>query len=72
MGEKNITPDYIETTASVYLGEKDGAPLIEKIELRTETKVQGLSNEDYQELVQQAKTGCPVSTASLFCFNAFA
>lgn len=63
MGEKNITPAYIETSASVYLGEKDGAPLIQKIELRTEAKADGLDNAAFQDLVQKAKAGCPVSKA---------
>ncbi|MBF9253362.1 OsmC family peroxiredoxin [Pontibacter sp. 172403-2] len=63
MGNENITPDYIETTASVWLGEKDGGPLIQKIELRTEAKANGLSEEKFQQLVQQAKAGCPVSKA---------
>jgi len=63
MGNENITPDYIETTASVWLGEKDGGPLIQKIELRTEAKADGLDEEKFQQLVQQAKAGCPVSKA---------
>lgn len=63
MGNENITPEYIETSASVWLGEKDGAPLIQKIELRTEAKADGLDEEKFQQLVQQAKAGCPVSKA---------
>lgn len=63
MGNENITPEYIETSASVWLGEKDGAPLIQKIELRTEAKADGLDEETFQQLVQKAKAGCPVSKA---------
>ncbi|GAB3537104.1 OsmC family protein [Pontibacter brevis] len=63
MGKQNLSPEYIETKASVHLGEKDGGPLIEKIELTTEAKVDGLDNDAFQELVQQAKAGCPVSKA---------
>ncbi|GAA4444463.1 OsmC family protein [Pontibacter saemangeumensis] len=63
MGNENLSPEYVETKASVYLGEKDGAPLIQKIELTTEAKVAGLDNDKFQELVQKSKEGCPVSKA---------
>ncbi|PRY13096.1 osmotically inducible protein OsmC [Pontibacter ummariensis] len=63
MGNQDLTPEYIETKAVVSLGEKDGAPLIQKIELTTEAKVDGLDENTFQELVQQAKAGCPVSKA---------
>lgn len=61
-GEK-LSPEYVETKANVYLGEKDGGPLIQKIELITEAKVDGVDNDAFQELVQKAKAGCPVSKA---------
>lgn len=63
MGNENLSPEYVETKANVYLGEKDGGPLIQKIELTTEAKVSGLDNDKFQELVQKAKEGCPVSKA---------
>ena len=63
MGNENLSPEYVQTKASVYLGEKDGGPLIQKIELTTEAKVSGLDNDKFQELVQKAKEGCPVSKA---------
>ncbi|MHA6249749.1 OsmC family peroxiredoxin [Pontibacter sp. CAU 1760] len=61
-GEK-LSPEFVHTKATVYLGEKDGGPLIEKIELVTEAKVADLDNEKFQELVKKAKEGCPVSKA---------
>jgi len=63
MGNQDITPEYIETKATVTLGEQDGAPLIQKIELVTEAKASGLDQEAFQQLAQQAKQGCPVSKA---------
>ncbi|GHA71618.1 OsmC family peroxiredoxin [Pontibacter akesuensis] len=63
MGKQDITPDYIETKAVVTLGEQDSAPTILKIELTTEAKVEGLDNEQFQQLAQEAKAGCPVSKA---------
>lgn len=61
--KENLTPGYVQTEAKVYLGEKDGGPLIAKIELTTEAQVADLNEEDFQRLVQQAKEGCPVSKA---------
>ena len=63
LGNQNITPESIKTSAKVHLGEKDGAPLITKIELTTEASIQGISDDDFQKLVQEAKAGCPVSKA---------
>lgn len=63
MGNQDITPESIRTSAKVSLGEKDGAPLITKIELTTEASVPGISDDDFQKLVQEAKAGCPVSKA---------
>lgn len=57
------TPDYINTGANVTLGEKDGAPLILKVELTTEVKAGNIQNEEFQKLVQESKAGCPVSKA---------
>lgn len=63
LGKQDITPDYIDTKAVVTLGEQDSAPTILKIELTTEAKVKGLDNDQFQQLAQEAKEGCPVSKA---------
>ncbi|MDX5421776.1 MAG: OsmC family peroxiredoxin [Hymenobacteraceae bacterium] len=63
LGKENFTPEYVQTTAKVHLGEKDGAPLIQKIELYTEAKAENLTDDDLQRLAKQAKEGCPVSKA---------
>ena len=63
LGKQDITPDYIATNADVTLGETDGAPTIQKIELTVEAKAPGLQDADFQKLVQEAKAGCPVSKA---------
>ncbi|MFD2245966.1 OsmC family peroxiredoxin [Pontibacter ruber] len=59
----NYTPESINTSANVTLGEKDGAAHIMKIELTTEVRASGIQNEEFQKLVQDAKAGCPVSKA---------
>ena len=50
----------IRTTARVHLGE---GPAITKIELETEADVPGIDDAAFQQQVQSAKTGCPVSKA---------
>ncbi len=50
----------IRTTARVHLGE---GPSITKIELDTEAEVPGIDDATFQQNVQNAKTGCPVSKA---------
>ena len=37
--------------------------IIQKIELTTEAKIPGIDNDKFQDLVQKAKAGCPVSKA---------
>lgn len=54
------TPTRIHTTATVHLTE---GPTISKIELNCEAEVPGVSAEEFAELAQQAKAGCPVSKA---------
>jgi len=61
--KQSLTADYVRTSADVTLGETDGAPTIQKIELTTEARVPNLQNDDFQKLVQEAKQKCPVSKA---------
>lgn len=53
-------PTSVHTTSTVHLS--DG-PTITKIELKTEAVVPGISVEKFNELAEQAKTGCPISKA---------
>jgi osmotically inducible protein OsmC len=59
-GEK-LTPESIETTATVHLGSDDTGPLITTIELDTKVKCPGLSQGKFNELAQAAKVKCPIS-----------
>lgn len=54
------TPDYINTRATVHLG--DG-PTIHTIELETEASVPGLDDETFQAKAAEAKQKCPVAKA---------
>ncbi len=60
ISNNGMTPNSINTTATVHLG--DG-PAINKIELDCEADVPGLDADKFAELAQQAKDGCPVSKA---------
>ncbi len=57
-------PEKIETTATVNLRKAEGGGFeIHKIRLVTTAKVPGISEEEFQQAVQGAKEGCPVSKA---------
>ena len=55
--EENITPDSIETEATVVLD--SGA--VTEIHLNTKVKASGLSKEKFNELAEDAKQNCPIS-----------
>jgi osmotically inducible protein OsmC len=57
-------PEKIETTATVNLRKAEGGGFeIHKIRLVTTATVPGISEEEFQQAVEGAKTGCPVSKA---------
>ena len=56
----NFTPTYVQTTASVHLGEDDG-PKITSIDLDCEAEVPGLDADKFAEYAQTAKEKCPIS-----------
>jgi osmotically inducible protein OsmC len=56
-------PTRITTTARVRIEKKEGAFVIPLIELETEGDVPGIDDETFQQQVQTAKKGCPVSKA---------
>lgn len=58
---EELTPESIETEASVTLGQVDGGPAITNIKLETVVKCEGLSQEKFAELSVAAKEKCPIS-----------
>ena len=56
---ENITPESIETKATVNLNPEKGA--IDNIHLIVKVKAEGLSKEKFDELVADAKADCPIS-----------
>lgn len=61
LGEKDRTPDKIETRATVGLEEVEGGFAITKVHLDVTATVPGMSDEDFAEAAQTAKENCPVS-----------
>ncbi len=58
---EGLTPESVETTAKVHLGKDDKGPVITTIELESQVKCPGLSQEKFKELASAAKEGCPIS-----------
>ena len=63
LSEAGHEPDSVETTAEVHIDKDDGGFSITRSNLTTEVKVEGLSEEEFQKLADEAKQGCPVSRA---------
>jgi osmotically inducible protein OsmC len=58
---EGLTPEFVETKASVHLGKDDTGPVITAIELDSQVSCTGLSREKFDELAQAAKEKCPIS-----------
>ena len=56
-------PESIYTVATVTLGSVDGKARITGIHLECEAKITGVSEDQFQEMADAAKLGCPVSVA---------
>ena len=56
---ENITPESIETKATVNLNPEKGE--VDNIHLVVKVKAEGLSQEKFEELVADAKANCPIS-----------
>jgi len=56
-------PTSVRTTASVHLGQVDGAPTITRIDLDTTGEVPGMDASEFLKHAEAAKAGCPVSKA---------
>src|SRR3712207_245304 len=57
------TPQSLEVSADVTLGQKDGGPHITKIKITVRGEVEGLDAAGFEQAAQAAKAGCPVSKA---------
>ncbi|MGY2003334.1 OsmC family protein [Blastococcus sp. SYSU DS1024] len=63
IGKAGGTPQSLEVSADVTLGQQDGAPAITGIKLTVRGEVDGLDAAGFDKAAQAAKAGCPVSKA---------
>ncbi len=63
IGKAGGTPQALDITADVTLGQQDGAPTITGIALTVRAEVEGLDAAGFEKAAQAAKVGCPVSKA---------
>jgi lipoyl-dependent peroxiredoxin len=61
LAQAGFTPTSVETTAKVYLEKVGQGFKITRINLDTVGRVPGISEQQFQELAESAKKGCPVS-----------
>jgi lipoyl-dependent peroxiredoxin len=63
LGRAGHDPESVETDATVHLEKEGEGFTITRIELRTRARVPGISDEEFQQVAEGAKKGCPVSRA---------
>ncbi|OAT33990.1 osmotically inducible protein C [Buttiauxella brennerae ATCC 51605] len=61
LGEEGYTAESIDTTADVSLDKTDGGFAITKIALTSTVKVPNADSAKFDQIIQKAKAGCPVS-----------
>jgi len=61
LGEANLTPDRIETTATVTLEKTAGGFEVTASHLDVKAKIPGASQEAFEKAANNAKAGCPIS-----------
>ena len=61
LGQAGLTAERIDTTAEVTLDKGDSGFSITSIALTLKAKVPGADNDQFQQIANQAKEGCPVS-----------
>ncbi|WP_241622341.1 OsmC family protein [Rosenbergiella australiborealis] len=61
LGNAGHTPESIDTTATVSLDKVGEGFKITKVALKSQVKLPGIDEKEFDEIIQQAKAGCPVS-----------
>ena len=61
LGNAGITPESVETTASVTLEKTDAGFTVTKVHLDVAAKIPGANQAAFQKAAQDAKAGCPIS-----------
>jgi lipoyl-dependent peroxiredoxin len=63
LSEAGHEPESVRTTARVRLEMGEEGPSIIRSDLETEASVEGIDQDEFQRIAEQAKQGCPVSRA---------
>ena len=61
LGKGGHPPNVVRTRADVHLDKTGGGFSITRIVLHTEAEVPGVDESQFQEAVEESRTGCPVS-----------
>ena len=63
LGRAGHDPQSVETEATVHLDKQEEGFAIKRIDLSTSARVPGISEDEFQQVAEGAKKGCPVSQA---------
>ena len=63
LGKAGHDLESVETEATVHIEEEGEGFSIKRIDLQTRARVPGISADEFQQIADGAKTGCPVSRA---------
>ena len=63
LGRAGVTPESVETEATVHLDKVDGGFAIKRIDLQTRVTAPGVDESTFRDAADAAKKGCPVSQA---------
>jgi len=63
LGKAGHDPESVETEATIHLDKQEEGFAIKRIELSTRARVPGISEDEFQQVAEGAKKGCPVSQA---------
>lgn len=61
LGEHDLTPDSIETTATVSLEKQDGGFAVTAVHLDVTAEVPGADDAAFETAANEAKKNCPIS-----------
>ncbi len=61
LGEENFTADSIDTKATVTLDKQDGGFAVTAVHLEMRAKIPGIKEDQFRNIADKAKGGCPIS-----------
>jgi len=61
LGESNVKPERIDTTATVTIEPDDGGFSITAVHLDVIARIPGIDRQEFEKAANAAKDGCPVS-----------